>query len=85
MAYFISLENVDFERIQTTLTLPSDESEVCFNVTILSDEREEDLELFSIVVFPSAGVMTERQMINITIMDKIIGKQLDYSNLYEIY
>ena len=76
MAYYISSENVDFVRIQTLLTLPLNEGKVCFNVTILSDEREEDPELFSIVVFTSAGVMTDRERINIIIMDKIIGKLL---------
>ena len=66
-------------RIQTILTLLSNESTVCFYVTILSDERPvpELPELFSIPLFPGdAGIMTDRATINVTIVDVIIGKWL---------
>ena len=84
MAYYISSENVDYNGMRTLVTLPLTESIVCFNVTILSDNREELVkESFRIVVIPGAGIMTDRrERINIFIMDMIIGKQLDYSNLY---
>ena len=73
--YYTSSETVDYIGIQTLVTLPLTESKVCFNVTILSDELPESEEIFSIVVFPSGGVMTNRRdRINIIIEDAIIGK-----------
>ena len=74
MACYVSSETVDFEEMRTFVTLPSTENNVCFNVTILSDERVEPPELFSIQEFPSADIISGRQMINVIIVDQEPGK-----------
>jgi hypothetical protein len=63
----------DFILNPLILTLPSTEAQVCFTVTILSDDRLEEEEQFNISLIPEAGLQTSRAEINVTIVDRDVN------------
>ena len=60
----------DFVLMPTVLTLPSVDTEICFNVTIMDDSRPEGSERFGIRILSGPEVMTFRSDVNVTITDQ---------------
>ena len=65
------LAGEDFILMSDVLTLPLTEEHVCFSVTILSDDRPEEAEQFTITLIPEADLQTSRAEINVTIVENI--------------